>query len=118
MTGWIRTVSGGLVVALLCVATPGPDVTADEGSDSRATEIIARMDDSRKRLKAFRVTIEMSDDIVQAWGQKVEFGETRELTVQRPNRLRLDVTDRDGSTWYLPTYQHGQVVHTVVNPPH
>ncbi len=65
--------------------------------DPRVTEILHRMDQYLERQPAFSVTIDTGYDVVQAWGQKMEFGETRDLTVRRPDRLRLEVTDRDGS---------------------
>ena len=38
-----------------------------------------------------------SYDVVQDSGQKIEFGERREMTLRRPDRARIDVTRRDGS---------------------
>jgi hypothetical protein len=35
-------------------------------------------------------------DVVQLNGQKLEFGATRKVTLRRPDRLRIDVTQRDG----------------------
>lgn len=100
MTGLPTKARGlSLAVALLCVAAARPAAFAkDEPIDPRATQIIARMDAYLKHLKTFSVTIEVGYDVEQAWGQKIEFGETRQLTVRRPSQLRLDVTDRDGST--------------------
>jgi len=70
---------------------------ADKGGD-QATASIQRMSDFLAATKQFGVTIETGYDVVQDWGQKIEFGETRVVTVRRPDHIRVDTTDREGST--------------------
>ncbi len=47
-------------------------------------------------------------DVVQVNGQKLEFGATRQATVRRPDRLRVDATQRNGERRSL--YFDGQKV--------
>ncbi len=84
-----------LLPAGAATAAPGNEKKAPV--DPQATQIIRRMDDYLEQLQAFTVAIDMGYDVVQASGQKIEFGETRHLTVRRPDHLRLEATDRDGS---------------------
>ena len=65
--------------------------------DPQAMKSIERMSEFLAAAKQFSVTADISYDIVQEWGQKIEFGETRVLTVRRPDLFRVDTTDRDGS---------------------
>lgn len=48
------------------------------------------------QLPRFSVTIRIGYDIVQPNGQKIEFGEVRELIIDRPQRMRIDVKRSDG----------------------
>ncbi len=59
------------------------------------TELLA-MAQKIASAKGFRVTIRMGYDVVQKSGQKIEFGEIREVVLQRPDRLRVDVRHSDG----------------------
>ena len=43
------------------------------------------------------MTADMGFDAVQEYGQKIEFGETRNIALRRPDHLRIDATKRDGS---------------------
>ncbi len=84
--------------AALLLVPVGPPSAADEGSvDAKAMKSIEGMSDFLSSAKQFGVTLDVAYDIVQDWGQKLEFGETRVVTVRRPDRLRVDTTDRDGS---------------------
>lgn len=44
----------------------------------------------------FSASLRIAYDVVQDDGQKIEFGETRELAVQRPDRIRIVATSSDG----------------------
>jgi hypothetical protein len=67
------------------------------GTDERAARaILMRMADYLSRLPAFSMRIDSSYDVVQASGQKIEFGERRQLILNRPNRLRVDTERSDG----------------------
>jgi hypothetical protein len=46
----------------------------------------------------FRVTAEISYDVVQNDGRLLEFGARREITINRPNHVHMKITRRDGET--------------------
>lgn len=50
------------------------------------------------KAKTYSVEIDSTYDAVQPSGQKVEFGDSREVLVRRPDRLRIDVERSDGET--------------------
>ena len=82
---------------LLSLGNPARSARAEGNIDAQAMKSIERMSEFLTRAKQFSVTVDIGYDIVQEWGQKIEFGETRVVTVRRPDRLRIDTTDRDGS---------------------
>jgi hypothetical protein len=49
------------------------------------------------KAQRFSVTVDIGYDVEQDWGQKLEFGATRKITVRRPDRMAVDITDRDGT---------------------
>jgi hypothetical protein len=69
----------------------------DDDFDATAMKSITRMSDFIAKTKQFGVTIDVAYDVVQEWGQKLEFGETREVTLRRPDRFKVATTDRDGA---------------------
>jgi hypothetical protein len=76
-------------------ATPAavPDVSSSETRrDPEAIKALERMGDYLRTLKAFQVRSETNRDEVLDDGQNVEFDGVVEMIVQRPNRLRADVT--------------------------
>jgi hypothetical protein len=94
----------GAVLAL-AAAQPAPaGQPPDTGAGAPATSpdpraaraLLMRMADYLSRLPAYSVRIESNYDVVQASGQKIEFGERRQLILQRPNRLRVDTERSDG----------------------
>lgn len=54
-----------------------------------------RMADFLARLPRFRVAARIGYDVVQENGEKIEFGEMRDVIVDRPDRMRVDVTRSD-----------------------
>src|SRR5688572_3739833 len=48
------------------------------------------------KAQRFSVTVDIGYDVEQPWGQKLEFGALRKVTVRRPDRMAVDITDRDG----------------------
>ena len=69
--------------------------------DEQAMAAVKRFSDFLTSQKQFSLTVDVGFDIVQDWGQKIEFGETRKMTVSRPDRIRVDTTDRDGAVSLL-----------------
>lgn len=78
---------------LLALALP-PAAMSDE---NRAAARIEAMAGFLARTPSLGVAVDCSYDVVQDSGQKIEFGERRELTLRRPDRARVDVTRRDGA---------------------
>lgn len=65
-------------------------------SETEAWTILMRMAGYLSGLPRFSVNVLSDYDAVQASGDKVEFGERRQLVVERPNRLRVDTVRSDG----------------------
>jgi hypothetical protein len=58
--------------------------------------ILMRMAEFLAKSPRFSVNLRDNYDAVQASGQKIEFGETRKVTVSRPNGLRVESEHSDG----------------------
>jgi hypothetical protein len=88
-----------LIVFLVGVfaGTPTPSTAASE-RDAQAMTILQRMADFLSQAQRLSVTAEISFDVVQESGEKLEFGETRQILIRRPDRARIDITKRDGAT--------------------
>jgi hypothetical protein len=89
-----------LVIAFLVgvfAGTPAPRTAAAE-RDAQAMATLQRMADFLSQAQLFSVTAEIGFDVVQASGEKLEFGETRQFIIRRPDRVRVDITKRDGDT--------------------
>jgi hypothetical protein len=76
-------------------AAPAAPAASTDPHAARA--MLMRMADYLSRLPAFSVRIDSSYDVVQASGQKIEFGERRQVVLNRPNRLRVDTERSDGA---------------------
>src|SRR6187549_2786638 len=90
-----------LVSALLVgghVAAQGAPAAATTESQPDATALLKSMADYLAGLEFFRCTTTTGYETVQPNGQKVEFGETREIFLARPNRLRVEEVASDGSS--------------------
>ena len=98
---WIVLVTG-LVNLPVNAETPKPGmeatVTMDEGPDIGKETKATLMNFARflTSQKSFSYTAEMGYEAVQDTGLRLEFGATRKVTVQRPNRARVEVQRRDG----------------------
>ncbi len=88
-------------LTLLLMGAPGnaqqPDPTAAQESTAQAMTVLQRMAEFLAQTPRFSVTIDIGFDVVQDFGQKIEFGETRRVVLRRPNHFRVDATARDGS---------------------
>jgi len=88
------------IVGLLCagaVFAATNEVENASSVDPEAMSILMKMADFLAKAKSFSVTIESGYDAVQDDGQKIEFGSVRKVLVERPNRMREDVEQRDGT---------------------
>jgi hypothetical protein len=77
--------------------TPTPSTAASE-RNAQAMAILQRMAHFLSQAQRFSVRAEIDFDVVQESGEKLEFGETRQIVIRRPDRVRIDVTKRDGAT--------------------
>jgi hypothetical protein len=74
--------------------TPEPGMEKDVGEHTKATlKSFAQFLSSQK---SFSYTAVMGYEAVQDSGLRLEFGATRKVTVQRPNRARVEAQRRDG----------------------
>ena len=94
----------GVVVAwaltLLWLSAPGQaqqTSAAHPEMDEQAMAVLKRMTAFLTQAQRFSVTVDTGFDVVQDSGQKIEFGETRQMVLRRPDRLRIDVTKRNGA---------------------
>jgi hypothetical protein len=77
--------------------------------DAHAAEIVQRMAERIAAADRFRIGGEVAWDVVQSDGQTFEFGATRELVMQRPDHLRVDIDLREGGKRRL-LYDGKQIV--------
>lgn len=95
-----RRLQIGMVLSLMIVSFPAVAYSAEEDFreiDEKALSVLTRMAETLSQAKQFSFSADMSFDVVQDSGLKIEFGEARQVVVSRPNRIRVDATKRDGS---------------------
>jgi len=78
-------------------AKKAPAAAALTESQTQASEILKRMAAFMAGAPRFSMTVRGDYDAVQASGQKIEFGETRKVTLSRPDRLRVEGERSDGA---------------------
>jgi len=86
-----------------------PKAAAASRVDPHATEIVQKMAERIVAADRIRLGGEIAWDVVQADGQTLEFGATRELVLQRPDHLRVDIELREGGKRRL-LYDGKQIV--------
>jgi hypothetical protein len=91
------------LLAALAVALIGPAHAADPvpgapaaAQDPAARALLLGMADFIARAPGLRVTMRSDYDAIQADGQRIAFGERRQVQVQRPDKFRVDVERSDG----------------------
>jgi hypothetical protein len=91
----MRTSACACAFLLALLALPS---SADDASDSRqrGREVMLRMATYLASLEHFSVRVRGGYDAVQDDGRKVQFLETRAITMARPNQLRAEETRSDG----------------------
>jgi hypothetical protein len=90
--GWAFALS--LIVVPVSAQQTSP--TDQSKSERQAMAVLKRMTDFLSQTQRFGVTMDIGFDVVQDNGQKIEFGETRNILLSRPDLLRIDTTKRDG----------------------
>ena len=61
-----------------------------------AQDILKRMAEFLAKAQMFTVNVSSGYDVLQDSGQKLEFAETRAITVSRPNGLRIELEESNG----------------------
>ena len=91
----MRTIRDGLFLAAIVALVIGSPATfAKENRAAARAEAMAAFLAKARRLS---VTVDCAYEVMQDSGEKVEFGERREVVLRRPDRARIDVTRRDGA---------------------
>jgi hypothetical protein len=67
-------------------------------SQLQAAAVLKSMAEYLAALKAFSCTSTNNFEAVQGNGQRIEFGETRRISLARPDRLRIDEVSSDGTS--------------------
>ncbi|NJD66229.1 MAG: DUF2092 domain-containing protein, partial [Chloroflexi bacterium] len=65
-------------------------------SQKEAASLLKGMTEYLAGLKSFSVAFRSGYDVVQPSGQKIEFGESRRVSLARPDRLRVEEIASDG----------------------
>ena len=86
------------VVAAVGVARAADPVPAAPASaeDPAARALLLGMAEFMARTPAMRLSMRSSYDAIQADGQRIEFGERRQILMERPDKLRVDIERSDG----------------------
>lgn len=110
-----------IIVGLLLAGISPP---AAEGEEKAAGPRIEAMANFLAKAQRLGVVVDSTYDVVQDAGQKIEFGERRQLTLRRPDRARVEVTRRDGSRrgmvfdgTQLTAYDLNEKVYAMVQKP-
>ncbi|MCW2243117.1 DUF2092 domain-containing protein [Azospirillum canadense] len=74
-----------------------PDADEEPAIDEHAMDVLNRMADTLAQAKSFRVTIRSNYDVVQDTGETIEFGERRTVMLNRPDALRVESEQSDGT---------------------
>ena len=98
-----HTILKTLSLAIVMAAAFGIGAVADARAQTPASvppggakAILMRMAEFMAKTRSFSVDVRDSYDVYQRSGQKIEFGETRKITVVRPDRLRVDIEESNG----------------------
>jgi hypothetical protein len=92
-------VLSAIMLAVLPAAILNTQAVAAPSKESQeqAMAVLKRMTEFLGQAQSFSVTAESGFDVVQPTGERIEFGETRVMTIRRPDHLRVDETKRNGS---------------------
>ncbi|MEI6335678.1 MAG: DUF2092 domain-containing protein [Methylococcaceae bacterium] len=77
---------------------PAVQITAPQvmTETANAKDILKRMAEFLAKTPQFSVNLIDNYDVIQKSGQKIEFGESRKITISRPNGLRVDLEESSG----------------------
>lgn len=86
-----------ILMTVWCPGTVLAEETVRTESQQLAAELLSGMADYLAGLPGFKVSLVGSYDTVQESGEKIEFNEIRQVTVSRPNLLRVEQQRSDGA---------------------
>jgi hypothetical protein len=86
----------GLMATMVPVLVAQEQNSTPSPSEQQAITILKKMSQFLAKAERFSVNIRIGYDAVQQSGQKIEFGELRKVTVDRPDRLRIEAERSDG----------------------
>lgn len=84
------------VVAALTATMLAPRPATADVTPEAAKARLLEMADTLGKAGAYSVEVQSDYDAVQPNGQKVEFGDTRQVLVRRPDGFRIDIVRSDG----------------------
>ncbi|MGZ8157688.1 MAG: DUF2092 domain-containing protein [Methylobacter sp.] len=102
--------------AITTAQSSAPQAVVPQAADPEPTEakaILLRMANYLAQAQKFNVSMSDSYDTLQVSGEKIEFGEKRQISVSRPNGLRVEMEESDGEK-HLFLYDGKDM--TVFNP--
>ena len=102
-----RILKGQIAVTLIACAAgfasiaqaQAPAAASPAAEDAKV--ILMRMANYMSKLPGFSVDVRDNCDTYQKSGQKIEYAETRKITVVRPDRMRVEVEESDGDKHVL-----------------
>jgi hypothetical protein len=118
-TGIVMKIVALAVIAATAFFSGSVALAGDEArstvSSGEAKAILLRMADFMAKARSFSVAVKDSYDVYEETGQKIEFSETRTITIARPDGLRVDRQESNGDKSAL--LFDGKVI-TLSNPSH
>jgi hypothetical protein len=110
MTDRVRCFAAPLLALLLVAASGRAEEVAEPSDEGRAAaraklaaedkaealQALKRMSDYLAAQKNFSFTADVGYDVRQTGGQMLEFGGSRNVTVRRPDRIRIEAHRRSG----------------------
>jgi hypothetical protein len=87
--------TGSSTEAVAGAETAPPGTTAPAELDERAIAIVRRAADFLRDQPRIAVTVRTEYDTLQPSGEQLEFGASRKILIQRPDKLRVETQPRD-----------------------
>lgn len=100
---WTACAALGVVLVLVAASAPAAENSTENATETAASQqdleagrILYEMANILAKAPAMSVNIRSGYDAIQEDGQRIEFGEKRRITLQRPDRIRVGVQRSDG----------------------
>jgi hypothetical protein len=102
----LRAMFAALAIVLMLgtnpvLATAAAPATTSAEQDPEAKAILMKMAEFIAKAPTFSVTLNSNYDSIQEDGQYIEFGEKRNILLQRPDRMRVETQRSDGERGLL-----------------